>query len=122
MTAIEEKLRDFQAVFDDFDTVFPYFLEATIPTPLPKMIIHGIVADLLLARILRVGIDRKLLPLATGVKKVEDVVEHLIQRDLAHIAPLGFAQVWVHMLLELLLCQFRGASAQPCDGWPGPLY
>ena len=78
----------------------PDLFAAAIATPLAEMVGDGVRANLLLVRILRMGGNRKGIPLAAGIEPVQDVVEHPIEWDLAHIATLSSSQIGFDMRLK----------------------
>ena len=71
----------------------PDLFEATIATPLAEMVGDGVRANLLLVRLLRVGGNRKRVPLTASLEPIQDVVEHAIEWNLANIAAFGGSQI-----------------------------
>ena len=66
------------------------------------MIVHRIPTDFGLVGVVGVRIDWQFSPLAAGVQSVQNIVEHLVQRDFAHKASFSRPQKRQNVGFELV--------------------
>lgn len=105
MTAIQIQVMGIDLVSNLHDTLLEHARQAPVAAPLAEVVIHRPPRNRILP------INRHLMPLAACVQAIQHVIEHLVQRNFAHIAPLGSTQIRQDMSFKLLLRYTRWDSA-----------
>ena len=114
VTAVETHCRQIQLALHLNNAGLPDFLQAAIAAPLAKMVVDGVIANLLFVCMQGIRGNRQLPPLAAGMQPIKDVIENLVQWYLAHKASLCRAQMRQKVALELVLSYFSRYGAHSC--------
>ena len=88
MTAVEVENRYIRFILDRQDSSIKQALKASISTPFIEMIARNLPGHLGVT--IGISLDRQFFPLTASIQFIEDVIEYLIKRFLAHVSALCF--------------------------------
>lgn len=108
---IQVHIRHIKVILNGLKAHPPHLFKTTIPTPLLKVVVDRLPADFFFVWMLRIGTGRDLLPLATCMLAIQDIVEDFVQGNTRFITAFRLTQIRINIRFKLFFGYTRRDSA-----------